>query len=203
MNSMTPSMIAAIVLAILGMLLLRAAWTDVKSRRIPNGLVLVGACVGVACNCMLPEGSGFAGALPGGLGLQGSLAGIAMGMGVMLPLYLLRAMGAGDVKLMAMVGAFLGARTMFGVVLATFIAGGVLGLGVALYGGTLRKLLDNVRTMLLSGFFKMAMHEMPVMDAAPATAGKLPYALAIALGTGLCLALRHAGFDPAGGFWGA
>lgn len=193
MFTLTPSLIANAVLILLCLLLAGAAWSDTRERRIANRLVFAGAFAGIVCNTVLPEGFGFASALPGSLGFWTALGGLAAGFGLMLPLYLLRAMGAGDVKLMAMVGAFLGPRAIAGVVLATFIAGGAMILAVVLRNGTFGRLLDNLRTMLLSAFFKLAMHETPVIDATPVPAGRMPYALAIAAGTIIYIALKSTG----------
>jgi prepilin peptidase CpaA len=198
MNHLTPSLIANAVLAVLGLLLAGAAWTDVRQRRIANRLVCAGACIGIVFNTVLPEGFGFASSLPGALGFWQALAGLAIGFGLMLPLYLLRAMGAGDVKLMAMAGAFLGPHAILGVVLATFIAGGVMILAVVLRQGTFGRLLDNLRTMFLSSFFKLMMHETPVIDAAPVSAGRMPYALAIAAGTVIYITIKSTGYNLPG-----
>jgi len=195
MNHLTPSTIANAVLAVLCLLLAGAVWSDIRQRRISNRLVLAGACVGIVFNTVLPEGFGFASALPGALGFWKALGGLAAGLGLMLPLYLLRAMGAGDVKLMAMVGSFLGPKAVAAVVLATFIAGGVMILAVVLRKGTLGRLLDNLRTMLLSSFFKLMMHESPALDAAPVSAGRMPYALAVAAGTMIYMTLKITGND--------
>lgn len=193
MNHLTPSLIANAVLIVLCLLLARAAWSDVRERRIANRLVFAGAFAGIVFNTVLPEGSGFASALPGALGFWMSLGGLAAGLGLMLPMYLLRAMGAGDVKLIAMIGAFVGPRAIVGVVLATFIVGGVMILAVVLRNGSLGRVLDNLRTMLLSSFFKLMMHEPPTLDAVRTSAGKMPYALAIAAGTMIYIALKSAG----------
>jgi len=195
MEQLTPALIADGVLCLLGTLLAAAVCSDLKSRRISNKLVLAGICAGCLLNIILPEGSGFLSALPGAAGIDGALAGLATGFCLMLPMYLLRALGAGDVKLMAMVGAFLGSDATLRVVLATFIAGGVLALVVAVSGHQLRRLADNLRTMLLASYFKLAMNEMPTMSAMPESAGKMPYAVAIAAGTLSCIAIRRSGID--------
>jgi prepilin peptidase CpaA len=98
-------------------------------------------------------------------------------------MYLLRVMGAGDVKLMAMVGAFLGIEDVLGAVLATFLAGGVLSLAYAWKIGVLRRTLQNIRFILYSNAVRMAGGSVPTLEDAPETAGKFPYAVAIAVGT--------------------
>jgi len=180
---MTPGIVGWLALAPMGLLLLASVWTDVKEGRIPNQFVFSGLVLGILLNTALPEGQGFASSLPGGLGLWGALAGAAIGLAVMLPMYLLRAMGAGDVKLMAMVGAFLGPEDILGAALGTFLAGGVLSLGYAWKTGVLRRTLQNIRFILYSGAVKMAGGGSSSLDNAPETAGKFPYAVAIAVGT--------------------
>src|SRR5439155_23086120 len=87
------------------------------------------------------------------------------------------------VKLMAMVGAYLGPWGVTSAALLSFIAGGVLALGVVLAKGALGQLLTNLRTMLFGTLISaMATGKTTVM--APATSvGKLPYGVAIAIGT--------------------
>lgn len=172
------------VLGILVMLLALASWHDVKYQRIPNRLVLVGILVGVAANGLLPPGFGFDSAvLPGGVGWPSALQGMALGLVVLLPFYWLRAMGAGDVKLMAMVGSFLGLVHVQGALLGTFLAGGVMGLLVALRKRMFWRLMQNLKLMLLGSMVKASVGQTPVMDDVPASVGKMPYGVAIAAGT--------------------
>ncbi|MDN5752655.1 MAG: prepilin peptidase [Nitrosospira sp.] len=172
------------------LLLLSAAWHDIRSHRIPNVLVFPGAVVGVLSNAMLPQEMG-------GLGVLDSLAGLGVGLVLLLPLYLLRAMGAGDVKLMAMTGAFLGARGAISALLCVLLAGGVLALGVAWRQGKLRGLLYNLKMLLFIGAAGGSMRDLPVVgnhpDSAAESVGKLPYGVAIAAGTMVYLGLAHWG----------
>lgn len=195
MDQLNPALIADGVLCLLGAFLAAAVCSDVQCRRIPNKLILAGLCAGCLLNGALPEGNGFLSVLPGAAGIGAALAGAAVGFCLMLPMYLLRALGAGDVKLMAMTGAFLGPDVIARVALATFIAGGVLSLLVAIRAGRLRCLADNLRTMLLAGYFKLAMNEMPSASSLPDSAGKMPYGVAIAAGTLVCIALKRGGFE--------
>ena len=164
-------------------LLLFAMREDIRSHRIPNQLVLVGLVIGLGLNGLLPEGSGFNSEMPGGLGWLVSIQGLLLGFAILMPIYLLRAMGAGDVKLMAMVGAFLGPADVVGVVVATFLAGGVMALVVAVLGKQLMALLQNIKLMLFGGLIKMQAGELPVMNDLPVSVAKLPYAVAITVGT--------------------
>lgn len=165
-------MTASILLASLFLLL--AVGHDFRHRRIPNSLVAAGMLAAMAC----------AGAADG-IGLRLALAGMALGLLSLLPLYALGGLGAGDVKLMAMVGAFIGPQGMPLALLATLLAGGALTLTVTLCQGTTRQMLHNVRDMLCSAWWRLACREMPRIDPVPASAGRMPYALAIASGVWL------------------
>lgn len=184
MNAIPHALIAPTVMSILCALLLVAVWNDVKQYRIPNKLVFVGAALGLLLNSVLPEGQGFVSDAPGAIGLLKALAGLGVGLAIMLPLYILRAMGAGDVKLMAMVGAFLGPQATIGAILLTFAIGGAMSLLFAVKHKSLARLLSNVSTMLKTSAFKILFfNEIPTLDPAAVSAGRLPYGVAIAAGT--------------------
>jgi len=92
-----------IVLALLCAILAIAVYSDVRSHRISNTLSLLGLMAGLGLQYL---GSGLQGVTSGFLG-----AGV--GLACFAPFYLLRSMGAGDVKLLAAVGAFLGPQGAF------------------------------------------------------------------------------------------
>ena len=183
MMDMTPNLMGLLALVPLALLLLVLMRQDVISRRISNKLVLLGVVVGVVLNGFLPAGWGFNSVIPGGLGWLAALQGFGVGLAVLLPLYLLRAMGAGDVKLMAMVGAFVGPNDVLGVLLATFLAGGVMALAVVLWSKQFTNLLQNLKLILIGSMVKMSVGQSPMMDDLPTSIGKLPYAVAITVGT--------------------
>jgi prepilin peptidase CpaA len=194
---MSPEMIAMLELlqmlalsprtGVLMALLSIAAVIDVRTSRIPNWLVLGGALYGLACNAISPL-------YARDIGILFALGGLAVGLAALLPAYLLRVMGAGDVKLMAMVGAFLGAWATLGAVLATLVTGGLLAIALALWSGRTVRMLRNVAAMsrgavltLRTGVTGLAFHDGP-------SAGKMPYGLAIAVGTITYLVLSQLGF---------
>lgn len=181
---MTANLPRLLPAALLCVLLALAVWQDVRSRRIPNRLVYPGALAGLLLHAALPGGTGLFGQPFGGLGLLSALAGLATGLATLLPMYMLRTMGAGDVKLMAMVGAFLGPQATLGAALLSLLAGGLLALAVALWQGTLIKVLSNVYHLLMHSLFRSLAGERGVrIEAIPAPTGKLAYAIAIACGT--------------------
>lgn len=160
-----------------------AVWHDVRSRRIPNALVFSGAVAALALHAALAPGSGLFSEPFGGLGMLNALGGLGLGLALLLPMYVLRAMGAGDVKLMAMVGAFVGPQAILAVVLSTLLAGGVLALAVALANGKLVSMLRNTYQLVLHGMLSSLSGQAVRIEAPAAPSGKLPYAIAIAVGT--------------------
>jgi prepilin peptidase CpaA len=123
------------------------------------------------------------------------LGGVLVGLGLFLPLYLLRAMGAGDVKLLAMVGAFLGPTDTFRVALATMIIGGVMAIVFVVLKGTVGRLAQNLRSLFQVGLLDVLVGRAPDLQLAPSlSAGRLPYGVAISAGTMGYLVARQLGF---------
>ena len=158
---------------VLAVFLLAAIFTDLTSKKIPNSLVYSGLVLAVVCQMVLPSGEG----------VWVSLQGMGLGLVLFLPLYLLRAMGAGDVKLMAMVGAFVGPQLVIGAALFTLIAGGFMAIGVTLQKRAFGRLMDNLKLMLLGSMAKLGSGQMPIPDQPATSVGKLPYAVAVASGS--------------------
>ena len=152
-----------------------AAVFDVRSHRIPNWLVLLGTVTCFAGQLIQPA------LLP--FGIAGALKGIGVGFALLLPLYLLRATGAGDVKLMAMIGAYLGPWGIASAAILSFLAGGVLALAVVLAKGVLGQLITNLRTMVFGTLISAMTTGKTTVVAPVASVGKLPYGVAIAIGT--------------------
>ena len=169
------------------LLLIVAAVSDCRTRRIPNWLVLSGALYGVIYNTVLPPTPHDNILFP--------LAGLALGLLLFLPLYLVRAMGAGDVKLLAMIGAFLGPGDTFYAALATMIVGGVLAILFVLARGTALRMFHNLVSLFQLGFLSVAGGSKPDLQIeADISAGKLPYGVPIAIGTIGYLVLNQLSF---------
>jgi prepilin peptidase CpaA len=162
------------------LLLCAAAWHDAKSFRIPNAIIATGVALGIALNSSLPEGLGFSAAA---LGMLVGLVGL-------FPLYLLRIWGAGDVKLMAVVGAFLGVPDLLGSLLISLLVGGILAVLVALQRRTGRLLIENLRYAVYQLLFSLQTRSANAVEAPASSAGKVAYAIPILLGTAAYLAYR-------------
>lgn len=164
-------------------LVLQAAVTDLALRRIPNVLILCGLLVALLLH-------GYTGT-PIDL-LTTWLAGIATGFLVFLPLYALRGMAAGDVKLMAMTGAFVGPGIACRIAMLTCLFGGVLGLVMLVFNGRWRVLFRNLGILLPPLLYRLAGYPLePVAIPRSASAGGIPYGVAIALGTGAVVLQTH------------
>lgn len=149
-----------------------ASVVDVYQRRIPNYLIALGTLFGILYHMSAPDGSGIGFAL----------AGLGIGIVTLFPIYALGLMGAGDVKLMGMIGSFLGITGVFGVILASMASGGILALGLAASKRMLPQLLVNLHLMMLYRGIKKADGTVATTPTAPSI-GNMPYALAILAGT--------------------
>ena len=165
-------------------LLAAAVLVDLRSRRIPNRLVLSGIALAFIAHAVAL----ITGSVPlAGPDWWAPLAGLLGGFTLLMPLYLLRATGAGDVKLMAMVGAFVGAPAVLGATLYTLLAGGLLALVFMLGRGVAAQTLANVRFLLTDWALRLSTGQGARLAPLQTTAARLPYAVAIALGTGAAL----------------
>lgn len=153
------------VILLLGLLGVAVA-SDLRCHRIPNFLVVLGLALGLT-------GQAYSGGI-GGLG--DGVLGLLVGFGVFLPLYALGGMAAGDVKLMAMVGAFFTPHDALWAAVYSLIAGSLCGFLIVLVHGQVRQTLERYRLMLMARVYLV-----PAVDE---VAGKpFPYAIAILLGT--------------------
>ena len=145
---------------------LAAAAIDVRTRRVPNLLTASLATAGVA----------FAVAGIGRLTIAGSIAGIAIGFGLMLPGHLFGATGAGDVKLFAAAGALLGPAATAAAFIYTALAGGALAIAIACRRGRLQRTVHSAARLVASGAANAGEIEAVTEN------NRFPYAPAIAVG---------------------
>ncbi len=167
-------------------LLVAAAAIDCRIFRIPNWLTAGGAIAALLLSVLLPEQhqTGFLLAL-GGLGTA---------LALLLPMYALGIMGAGDVKLMAMVGAFLGLPDTLYAVVFTFVAGGIAAVVLAVWRRALLRTALNVRDIVQSFAFAAFGGYRPAAPGGITSVGRLPYAISICVGTIASLASKQLGF---------
>jgi prepilin peptidase CpaA len=144
-----------------------ASIVDIRTRRIPNELTAALATIGVGLAAM-----GLS-----GMSVWASLAGLAVGLALMMPGHLLGATGAGDVKLMAAIGSVLGPSTVVTAVVLTALAGGVLAIGIALRRRRLADMIAGTRRLIAA---PSGAHQ--EILAAPA-AHRFAYGPAIAIGS--------------------
>ena len=162
--------IALITLAI------SAGLYDLRTRKIPNWLNLSGLVLGLGLNALLLHGHGVVVAL---LGLGLSLL-------IYIPLYLVRGMGAGDVKLMAAVGSIAGPHNWLVIFVVTALLGGLVAFALVFLKGRIQETLSNLATILgelVRG--KAPFRKDPALDMRSPRSLGLPHGSVIALG---CLA---------------
>lgn len=158
------------VTVVFAVLMLVALTFDVVKRRIPNGLILAGLVTGLA----LRLAGGWESLVPG-------LAGAGLALVLTFPLFALRAMGGGDVKLFAVVGMFLGPQGFLFALLASAVVGGVLGLGTALRNGVIVTALLRTRDLGVRALTFGRRGERMTLESAGAIT--VPYGAAIAIGS--------------------
>jgi prepilin peptidase CpaA len=151
------------------------AWGDVQSRRIPNYLTLLTALSGL----------GFQFGVQGWPGLGQGLLGLGVGLVLMLPFYLKGGMGAGDVKALAALGAWLGPWPT----LLLFIYMGLAGIPLIFFflwrRGELKARVRQLRAALAHRLSPPVTPEPGSAPPAPSPTPGLPYAVAMALGMAL------------------
>lgn len=153
-----------------------AVATDVSARRIPNWLTMPAAAAALVVH----------GAVLGWPGAWHALGGLVLGLAMFLPFFLLGGMGAGDVKLLAALGAWLGPADVVWVALYAAIAGGVLAVFVALGAGYFRQMWRNL-WLLLTHWRVSGLTRVDSVTLEHGRGPRLAYALPI--GAGLLMAM--------------
>ena len=155
-------------------LVVAAGIADFRTRKIPNWLNLSGLILGVGLNTFFLHGAG----------LILSAMGFVCAVAIYVTLYLLRGMGAGDVKLMAAVGAIAGPWNWLGIFLITALLGGIAAVALAWANGRLRQTCSNVGLILqelLHG--RPPARKNPHLDVRNESQLRLPHGSVIALGS--------------------
>lgn len=155
-----------------------STFTDLRSRRIPNWLVLPFLLLGFVVACGPRSWNG--------IGVLSSLGGIGLGLVVFGALAWMGGMGMGDVKLCAAIGAWVGPQQLFLALVMTGIVGGIMAVGWAVIGGFAGDLFTGTGNLLLSWKKKgdkTGERTEEKKNLSNPLARKMPYAPAIAVGT--------------------
>ena len=156
-----------------------ASVCDFNSRRIPNALTLGAAAIAVSMHVLLNGWSG----------LLLAVSGWAAGFVLFAPLYAVRGIGAGDVKLLAAIGAWLGPVGALWTGLYGAVAGGILALVVALFRGYTMAAMRNIGTILRL-WSVIGVRPVEGLTLADKSSVRLPYAFPLAVGAMVTLWLR-------------
>lgn len=165
---------------LLGSLVAVAAAYDMRYRRIPNWLVLAGIVAGLLWNSFFSQGVASFDAA----GLGRSAAGFGLGFVLYFPLYLLRARGAGDVKLLAAAGAIVGPSNCFWLFMLTAILGGVIALVFVFFKGRAGHTFFNMQWIMRDLLRLKAPHKSnEELDVNSTKGMRLPHGAMIAVGS--------------------
>jgi prepilin peptidase CpaA len=160
------------LMTLLGTVLIVAVVNDLRLGKIPNYLTYPTVITALA----------YHGITKGLDGLLFSAGGLAVGIGVFVPPYLMGGMGAGDAKLMGAVGGILGARGTFVAFLFTCVIGGIYALIVLLIKR--KKCREFIqRYVMILKTFAVTGHFIPIRAAEDENTPRLFYGVPIALGT--------------------
>jgi len=150
--------------------LIVAGISDVRSSRVPNILTFSLALTGLGFHSIADSGSGF----------LFSVEGFGLGLVLLLGFYMYGGMGAGDVKLLAAVGAVVGPQNVFVGFLFTALFGGLYAVALMVWHVGLARTAERIKVILVS----MVFMRVNVTDSlGETTLPKLRYALVIGLGT--------------------
>ncbi len=158
-----------------------AGYTDWRWRRIPNWLTVPALALGIVLGAVM---GGWAGA-------KSSLLGAGLGLLLLLPFVVIRALGAGDWKLVGALGSYLGPQRLITVLFATIILAGLMALVLVIWKGRFRQTLRNMGRMLAAfGSFHLPGKELTLDDP---QSSKVPFGVAVAAAVV---------FYTVGQFWG-
>jgi prepilin peptidase CpaA len=158
---------------LVAIVLVVAAIIDGRSLKVPNWLTFPFAGLGVLYSFW-----------PGGLSPAYSLAGLALGLALLLPLYAVGGMGAGDVKLLAGVGAWVGPAITLWSFVATVLVGAAMAIFMMARSGKFFSHVFQIREIAAEWWSV----KNPVALAQTAAVRKprmllLPYGIPMAIGT--------------------
>ncbi|MGB9840719.1 A24 family peptidase [Thermovenabulum sp.] len=148
--------------------------TDITKNKIYNFVVFPAMVLGISINGFF---DGFSGIIQ-------SVEGMLLGMAFLIIPYVLRGIGAGDVKFLGAIGAIMGPGFTLNAFLFSAIAGGIISLAIMLSDKNLRYKLKAVFLTFLSmlGLIPKGLNLLENLDS-PVKKGRFPYGVAITFGT--------------------
>ena len=157
-----------------------AGWLDWRTRKIPNWLTVSGFVAGLGVHTII---GGWHGALA-------SLEGAGLALLVLLPLVLVRGLGAGDWKLMGAVGALLGPWGLLAFLFVSIMVTGMMAVATVIYTRRVVVTLKNV-AMVIQGFFVFGWRGNPQMTLENPGLLKVPFGVAAALTAVICFVISR------------
>ncbi len=152
------------------------AYFDVRYRRIPNAFVLATLVAGIAINAIFGGFPGFA----------ASMGGCALGFVLMFLLHIFGAMGAGDVKLFAAIGAVTGAQLVMPNFIVVILTGGLLAVVSMIRAGMVVTTMHRVLQILVG---LLPGWQMPKFALPADRKHTIPYGVAITMGSIISIAI--------------
>jgi len=156
-------------------LALSAAWTDWRTRKIPNWLTVPALLLGLTLHTVI---AGWPGA-------KIALEGAGLALALLLPLVLLRGLEAGDWKLMGALGAFLGPVLLLYVLLGSVLVSGLMAIVEMMRTRRVRETMRNL-SVLVRGFLSFGLRKNPEISLDNPGLLKLPFGVAVAAATVIC-----------------
>ncbi len=175
-----------IIQALIALLVLVAGTYDILYRRIPNWLVLPCWVIGFAVNAAVAQRMGQ----PWTTGLKTAAFGFVLAMAIYFPLYLLRGMGAGDVKLMAALGAVGGPIAWLLIFIFSGLVGGIVAVCMMVYHRRFVKTIRNIALIFWDMLHFRPPYGRAELNVTNPKSVRLPYGAVVALGTLAFLGVR-------------
>ncbi len=178
-------MLKELILLLTGIVALLAGFTDWRWRRIPNWLTVPAAAAGLAVNSAAWHWAG----------LKSSAEGLGLGLLLLFPFVLIRALGAGDWKLVGALGTLLGPHELLVVLFVAVLIAGVMALVLVIYKHRLGEMLRNMGRLLFALATGHPGHPTVSLDNPESL--KVPFGVAVAIAALVFVAGRLALHVPA------
>lgn len=156
------------------------AVTDWRTRKIPNWLTVPGIFAGIALRSF---SSGWPGA-------KAALEGAGLALALLLPLVLLRALGAGDWKLLGAVGAFVGPILFLFILFGSILASGLMSTYHIIKTKRVKETFRNI-VELVHGFVVFGFQPNPNVSLDNPNLLKIPFGIAVAASTAICFVVAR------------